>query len=541
MPESRRKRCDPCSRRSRTTGSSTASTGRIEYEIFHDVLAEPIRAWRQQRSVERERLQGRRRQRRLAILAAAALVALAVVGGLAVWAFSERGTARTQEQQAKARALDATALQQLAIDPSKSVRLALAAVRLDSSRAGEDVLRQALVADRLQLVKYTSAPVRAAAISPRGDLVAVALAHGRVILLDARNRRLVREIDAPGSVTGLAFEAGGRRLVTVSALNLASVWNVSDGERVPLSAPATAARVPDGGLTIVPLHGRLATVIGRVHHLVADPSGRLLAASVSEPDGRVRPWLFDRDGGLLRVLSPIGITDLAFSPDGRLLATASASGFTYLWSTTGRGKPRTLTDAKSGVDAIAFSPDGAMLATGGEDGAVRIWTVSTGERTFFLFGHTNPITVLAWSPDGRIVASGSTDRTVNLWRIRGLAGAGSAAATLAGSRGAVRALAFSPDGTRLVSGGDDQIVRVWDARPDQQLDVARSSARLGARGPVGRAEDRRGVAARREGLRRRHPPSAARTAIRARDTDVHLRRDILRRHGRRGRHRHGRH
>jgi WD40 repeat protein len=445
--------------------------GSDRYEIFHDVLAEPIRAWRQERRLEQERLAARRRQRRLATVAAMAIGALAIVAGLAVWAFSERGSARSQARQAHAQALDATALQQLTIDPNRSVRLALAAVRLKPGRVGENVLRQALIADRLRLIKYTSAPVRAVATSPRGDLIGVALADGRVLLLDAHNRRLVRAIDARRPVTGLAFAADGSRIVTVSALNIARVWTTPAGVAVPLGGRTAGARAPDGDVILVPLHGRLASVIDHVRRLVADPAGRLLAASVAAPDGSVRVSLFDRSGRLLRTLRPRGATDLEFTPDGRLLATATADGFTFLWDASTGRLVRTLTDAKSGVAAIAFNPDGTLLATGGEDGAVRVWTVGTGERTFFLFGHTNPVTRLAWSPDGRIVASGSTDKTVVLWRIRGLAGAGSAAATLTGGRGSVRALAFTADGTQLVTGGDEQIVRVWDARPDQELEL----------------------------------------------------------------------
>jgi WD40 repeat protein len=445
--------------------------GSDRYEIFHDVLAEPIRAWREQRRLERERDTARRRQRRLAVVAGASLVALAVVAGLALWAFSERGGARAQARRAHAQALDATALQQLAIDPSKSVRLALAAVRLESSRDGENVLRQALVADRLRLIKYTTAPVRAVAASPGGDLVAAALSHGRVLILDSRNRRLLRTIDVGRAVAEVTFTAGGRRIAAVSPEGFVTVWDVSTAARIPQRGRIVGARTATSRIALVRLRGDLAGVINHVQRLAIDPKSGYVAAAVSEPGGRVRPWLFDATGRLVRTLPQRGITDLEFSPDGRILATASADGFTFLWdASTGRFM-RPLTDAKSGVKAIAFSPDGAMLATGGADSAVRIWTVATGERTFFLFGHQNPVTVLAWSPDGHVVASGSTDGAVILWRVKGIAGAGSPAGTLAGGHGAVRALGFYADSTRLVSGGDDKLVRVWDAQPDQQLDL----------------------------------------------------------------------
>src|SRR5205823_12649248 len=164
--------------------------GSDRYEIFHDVLAEPIRAWRQQRRLERERLAARRRQRRLYVVSVVSLVALAVVAGLAVWAFSERSSARSQARHAHARELEATALQQLTNDPNQSVRLALAAVRLEPNRSAESVLRQSLNLDRLQLVVGAGGPVGAVAFPPQGDLVAASVPHVGVLVADARQRHV---------------------------------------------------------------------------------------------------------------------------------------------------------------------------------------------------------------------------------------------------------------------------------------------------------------------------------------------------------------
>ena len=111
--------------------------GSDRYEIFHDVLAEPIAAWRQLRDLERERAAARLRQRRLGALAALSLCALAVVAGLAIWALSERGSARSLAHHAQAREILATALQQLSVDPHTSVRLALASARLESTGSAE--------------------------------------------------------------------------------------------------------------------------------------------------------------------------------------------------------------------------------------------------------------------------------------------------------------------------------------------------------------------------------------------------------------------
>ncbi len=452
--------------------------GSDRYEIFHDVLAEPIRAWREQRRLDRERIAARHRHRRLLVVTAFAFVALAFVAGLAVWALSERSVARSDAQRARARAFQARALQQLTIDPGESVQLALAAARLEPVRTSEEVLRQALIADRLRLVRHAGAPVSAVAVSSRGDLVAAAVSPGTVLILDARNRRLIRTIPAHGAVAELSFASNGRRLVTASPNGVAHIVNVRTGHLLSRVLVA-GARDPDGALRIVPVRGRLRQALAHVRRLSVTPSGDLVAAAVAERDGRVRAWIFARDGRLLRVLQRKGIRDLAFSPDGRLLATASAEGLTQLWDPRTGRTARTLLDAKHGANAVAFSPDGTLIATGGEDSGIRIWSVASGERTYFLFGHTNPVSALAWSPDGRVVASASADSTVKLWRVQGIVGAGSLAATLSGNGAPVRSLAFSADDTRLVTGGADGTVRVWDARPDEQLDLlgrARGSA-----------------------------------------------------------------
>ena len=439
--------------------------GSDRYEIFHDVLAEPIRTWRHDRMLDQERTAARRRQRRLAAVAGISLAALAIVATLAVWALNERSSARLQARQAHARELDATALQQLSIDPNAGVRLALAAARLERSHNAEGVLRQALVADRLRLVKHTGSPVRAVAASPRGDLYAAALADGRVLVLDARNRRLVSTISGTHAAR-ISFGEDGRTIVAAAANGIAHSWDVATGRRVRLDGPFVAGPSPDGPLLVVPLRGELAVQIAHARGVAVAPGGVAVVAQV-----RGRPWLFDGQGALLRELPVRNVSASAFSPNGRLLATTSRDGFTTVWNVRLAAPVRTLTDARSGVDAVAFSPDGKLLATGGEDGAVRVWSVGTGERKFFLFGHTNPVTSVAWSRDGHVLASASLDRTVLLWRMRGIAGAGSLGATLAGSNGPVTALAFSVDGTRLVSGSSDSTVRVWDARPDQRFAV----------------------------------------------------------------------
>ena len=440
--------------------------GSDRYEIFHDVLAEPVSAWRLERRLVAERAAARRRQRQLLGVVFATLVALAIVAGLAVWAFSERGHARSQARHAKARELEALALQGLSVNANDSVRLALAAIRLEPIGAAEAVLRQALVADRLRLVRHVEAPIRDAAASPRGDRLAVAVSGKRVQILDAANRRLIREIRARRIIDAVSFADGGRRLVAATPSGRPEVWDVATGNAARVPLHATVARQPNGELTLVSVSGDLARLLPRMHGLVT--AAGVVAGSIRGVDGRVHAAIF-RDGRLVSLTSRIGISDVAISPDGSRVATAAQQGLTTVWDTRTGRLVWDFEDAKSGVESVAFSPDGTTLASGGEDSGVRIWDLARGTRTYLLYGHTNPVNRVAWSPNGAVVASSDVGGTVLLWRIRGAAGPGSLAATLAGGRGPVSALAFTPDSARLVTGGADGVVRVWDATPDPQL------------------------------------------------------------------------
>jgi len=156
---------------------------------------------------------------------------------------------------------------------------------------------------------------------------------------------------------------------------------------------------------------------------------------------------------------------VVFSPDGRLLTTASDDGTARVWDPASGRHLRTLTGHAGGVRGVAFRPDGRLLATASRDGTARVWDPATGRHLRTLTGHTGTVWGVAFSPDGRLLATASVDRTARVWDPV----TGKHLRTLTGHAGRVRDVAFSPDGRLLATAGSDQTARVWDPVADKHL------------------------------------------------------------------------
>src|SRR5580698_3960908 len=208
------------------------------------------------------------------------------------------------------------------------------------------------------------------------------------------------------------------------------------------------------------------------------PQGKTVACAA---DNQV--WLFSADRGdqLARTTIPSGrVTAIAYDPQGKWLAVAGGeagkSGEVWLYrvdneTTLSSTAQMTFTAHKDAVYALAFSPNGKSLATAGYDRLIHLWDISPGQANtniaiatpgMTLKDHSDTVYGLSFHPDGALLASAGADRAVKVWDIA----SGKRLYTLGDPTDWVYCVAWSPDKKHLAAGGVDKSIRVWAADKD---------------------------------------------------------------------------
>ncbi len=452
--------------------------GSDRYEIFHDVLVEPIQTWRLQRRLERERRASSRRQRRLLAFAVASAVALAIVAAVALFALAERSRARTQARHAHAGELSATALADLTRDPVRSLQLGLSAARLERSLRVADVLRTALLESHVRLVLPAGAAVTAASFDRSSRRAIVGSEDGRATVYDTKTgRRLfVLRVGVDG-VTAASFSPDGRR-VLVAGNGRVLVRKVDGGPVLVLRHPGVRAAVfaadgrqfatggSGGGIRLWRVQdGSLLRTLrpgGAVKQLAL--AGNRLASVWTAAGGVAHATLFDTDDG--RAIAGLRGTTVEFSPRGDLVAAGAQDDRARLYaSADGHLLSRLLHGGA--VTSVDFSPDGARLVTASADGAARVFDVSTGTRLLLMPTGTTKVASARYSSDGRFVVTGGSDGVARVWN----AVNNRQLVVLAGHRDAVSDASFGRDARLVLTASFDGTARIWDTGLANQLRV----------------------------------------------------------------------
>jgi WD40 repeat protein len=284
-----------------------------------------------------------------------------------------------------------------------------------------------------------------------GDRVAASFDCGFVEIFDAKAplQTLLRlRGDALGPVRGalpitaVTFVPNRNALVTGHTASATWLWDLDEDPPRP-----------------APMKGQE----GWVGAVAVSKDGCLIASCGG--DGQLRLWQASRiaaEPHVVRLLAETdqeerGLTALSFHPTADIVAVGGGEGDVFLLHLDRLdGKPQPLTGNAAHVSALAFSPDGRYLATGSVDRKARLFDLDTAQSLEFI--HEGKVKCVAFSPDGLCLATGSTDGVIRLWDVRH---PGNSPVVLRGHRDMISSLAFTAQGQRLVSAGWDGTVRLW--------------------------------------------------------------------------------
>jgi WD40 repeat protein/predicted Ser/Thr protein kinase len=294
----------------------------------------------------------------------------------------------------------------------------------------------------------TLSSVNALAINPDGYTLASASDDKNIKLWDLNTKKILASLSGHSqAVKSVAFSPNGKILATASDDKTIKLWQVEALEEI-------------------------CTLLGHSHAVKSvafSPDGQILASG--SWDKTIKVWDVNTGTEICTMTGhQLQVNSVAFSPQGKLLASASYDRTIRLWQIPASESSQkefenrpcysllgTLSGHAWAVLTVAFSPDGKILATGSDDNTIKLWEVNTGQLICTLVGHSWSVVAVAFTADGETLLSASCDKTVKLWRVS----TAEEIVTLSGHVDSVSAVAVSKVTQLIASGSRDKTIKLW--------------------------------------------------------------------------------